>query len=166
MVTQKKIIIHENNKYLEFQSKGNASQFAIPFAKHLCIGKGYDIGYCKEAWKFPDAIGIDLKNDSNYHAMNLPDVQVDYIYSSHCLEHLESWIEAIEYWTTKIKKNGVLFLYLPHYSQTYWRPWNNKKHRHIIESIHVKDLLIHLKYKEIFISGVDLNNSFMAVGYK
>jgi hypothetical protein len=27
-----------------------------------------------------------------------------------------------------LNENGTLFLYLPDYSQEYWRPWNNKKH--------------------------------------
>jgi len=42
------ILIHENKLYPLFQSKGNAAQFAIPFAKYICKGTGYDIGYCKE----------------------------------------------------------------------------------------------------------------------
>lgn len=158
-------VYHEGNKYLSFQAEGNASQFAIPYAKHVCIGEGYDIGYCKKEWKFPNASGID--HDCNgYHAMNLPDRIVDYIYSSHCLEHLDSWVEAVEYWTKYIKDNGVLFLYLPHYSQTYWRPWNNRKHKHIIEPQHIKDLMEKLNYKHITVSSVDLNNSFMIMGIK
>ena len=50
----------KDSKYPLFQSFGNASQFSIPFAKYYCKGLGYDIGFCKEEWKFPGAIGIDL----------------------------------------------------------------------------------------------------------
>ena len=74
----------EGDKYPLFQTKGNASQFSIPFAKYFCKGKGYDIGFCKEEWKFPGAIGIDIGLNNGYDANNLPEEQIDYIYSSHC----------------------------------------------------------------------------------
>ena len=79
------IIEFKNKKYPYFQSIGNASQFAIPFAKHICIGKGYDIGCMKNEWAFPGSIPIDLSFDDDYHAKNLPENNVDYIFSSHCL---------------------------------------------------------------------------------
>ena len=75
----------KNNKYPLFQSKGNASQFSIPYALHYCKGTGYDIGFCKEEWKFPGAIGIDENKGDGFNANKLPDDLVDYIYSSHCL---------------------------------------------------------------------------------
>lgn len=34
--------------YPKFQTEGNASQFAIPFALHVCKGLGYDIGCMKK----------------------------------------------------------------------------------------------------------------------
>jgi len=48
------------------------------------------------------------------------------MYSSHCLEHVDNWTNILEYWISKLKTNGILFLYLPDFSQKYWRPWNNK----------------------------------------
>ena len=47
------IIKYENEKYPAFQAEGNASQFALSYAKHFCKGIGYDIGFCKEEWKYP-----------------------------------------------------------------------------------------------------------------
>ena len=46
-------IMHDGNHYPLFQAQGNASQFAIPFAKHLCKGEGLDIGCMKKEWSFP-----------------------------------------------------------------------------------------------------------------
>jgi predicted SAM-dependent methyltransferase len=152
--------------YPEFQSKGFASQFAIPFAKHFCSGIGLDIGCNRIEWALPGAIPIDPLINCGNDAMKLNYTELDYIYSSHCLEHLDSWVEAVEYWTKLIKKGGCLFLYLPDYSQTYWRPWNNKKHKHIIEKNHLYDLLNKLGYTTIIQSGVDLNNSYMTVCIK
>lgn len=157
------IIIFDNDVYPKFQSEGNASQFSIPFAKHFCKGIGYDIGYCKEEWKFPGAIGIDKNLNNNYDANNLPDEQVDYIYSSHCLEHVDNWIETLELWISKLKDDGILFLYLPDFSQKYWRPWNNRKHKHCFTSEIIKEFLRDKNMKNILVSGVDLNNSFMIV---
>ena len=153
----------KDNKYLHFQSQGNASQFAIPYAKHYCKGVGYDIGFCKEEWKFPDAIGIDLSLDNGYHADNLPDEEVDYIYSSHCLEHVDNWVSTLELWISKLKKDGVLFLYLPDFSQVYWRPWHNRKHKHCFTPNIIKTFLQDKGMKNIYCSGIDLNNSFMVV---
>ena len=156
-------IEHEGSSYLSFQANGNASRFIIPFAKEVCKGSGYDIGYCKEEWKLPGAIGIDIGDGSGFHANNLPEGLVDYIFSSHCLEHVENWIDTIEYWLTKLKAGGCLCLYLPDYSQTYWRPWNNRKHRSIMNPQYIVDLLKKKNCKNIFVTGVDLNNSFAIV---
>jgi SAM-dependent methyltransferase len=160
-----KEIVYNNKNYPYFQALGNASQFAIPFAKFYCSGVGVDIGFCKEEWKFPGAIGAEYSDTSNdYSAWNLPK-DLDYIYSSHCLEHLDCWHEALAYWKSKLKPTGVMFLYLPDPSQEYWLPWNNKKHRHILHCSDVVKCLQHLGFNKVISSGVDLNNSYMVVAY-
>lgn len=153
-------------KYPAFQAEGNAAQFAIPYAKHSCVGKGYDIGCMKKEWAFPGAIPIDLCFDDPWDALNLPDEKVDYIFSSHCLEHLSDWVKVLDYWTTCLKPEGVMFLYLPDYSQEYWRPWNNRKHFNIFTPEIIKDYMLHSKFENVYASGVDLNNAFMVMGNK
>jgi SAM-dependent methyltransferase len=160
------MIEYNGKQYPDFQSEGNASQFAIPFAKKFCKGVGYDIGCNRVEWSFPYSIPIDLNFKNGYDAYNLYDDTVDYIYSSHCLEHLPDWITALDYWTEKLKVGGILFLYLPHYNQEYWRPWNNRKHLHIFTSEIIKDYMINRGYINIFNSERDLNDSFMIVGEK
>ena len=160
-----KTIEFNNKKYPHFQAEGNASQFAIPFAKHFCVGEGYDIGCNRAEWSFPGSHPIDLIFQDPWDAYNLPDKQVDYIYSSHCLEHLPDWVKALDYWKTKLKwDGGVLFLYLPHYNQEYWRPWNNRKHTHIFTPEIMTDYMKDRGYSDIFCSDRDLNDSFMIVG--
>ena len=153
----------DKEKYPILQTVGYASQFAIPYAKHYCKGCGYDIGFCKEEWKFPNAIGIDYTMHNDYDATHLPDNEVDYIYSSHCLEHVDDWVITLEYWISKIRSGGILFLYLPDFSQKYWRPWNNRKHKHCLTREIIREFLIDHKMKNILVSGIDLNNSFMVV---
>jgi len=152
--------------YPAFQAEGNAAQFAIPFAKHLCKGEGLDIGCMKEEWAFPGAIPIDLDFDDEWHAMNLPDKKYDYIFSSHCLEHINDWVGTLDYWGEHLKENGVMFVYMPHYTQTYWRPWNNRKHVNTLSPHILYDYYTARSYKHSWCTGPDLNNSFYAVAVK
>lgn len=160
------VINYRDVKYPSFQADGNAAQYAIPFAKNVCIGEGYDIGCMKKEWSFPGSIPIDLSFDDDYDAMNLPKIGVDYIFSSHCLEHLENWVDVMDYWYSALNDNGTLFLYLPDYSQEYWRPWNNKKHKNIFTAEIIRDYMKQRGYINIFNSGADLLNSFMIMGQK
>ena len=160
------VIQYKGDQYPYFQSIGNASQFAIPFAQHFCIGKGYDIGCMKVDWAYPGSIPIDLSFNDPWDANHLPEGQVDYIFSSHCLEHVPDWAGTLLYWTEKIRSGGTLFLYLPHYDQKYRRPWNNRKHLHTFVPGMIVDFMQDNGYTNIFSSQRDLNHSFIVVGEK
>lgn len=152
--------------YPEYQSKGNAARWIMPFAKEWCKGEGYDIGCNREEWAFPGAELIDITLNNGYDAYNLPDKQVDYIFSSHCLEHLNDWVGALDYWEYKLKEGGTLFLYLPHSSQKYWHPCNNRKH---ISSFNEDIFNEYLSQSwqwdrdKCKITGSDLNDSFCVI---
>lgn len=161
-----KTIDFKGEKYPEFQSMGFSSKFAFPFALEVCKGRGYDIGCSKLEWSLPGSIPIDLSMPDEYDAFNLPYVDIDYIFSSHCLEHIPNWVDALDCWFNALREEGVLFLYLPDYSQVYWRPWHNRKHVNIFTPEIIKAYLVDKGYKNVFVSGVDLNNSFMAMGSK
>lgn len=119
------------------------------------------------------------RDEDEVDAMNLPAFTIpngignkhtlitmfDFIFSSHCLEHIDTpWFKVLEYWKSRIVDGGVIFLYLPDYSQEYWRPWNNRKHLHVFTPEVMKDAFESLGMKKIFVSGVDMNNSFAIVG--
>jgi SAM-dependent methyltransferase len=186
--------INYNGKdYPLFQSKGYSSQFVIPFAKQLCKGIGLDVGCNRVDWMFAGDIITDKNlrdyktwlNDlvgscyiqnsfpidpvlNGYDALNFPEecYDLDYIFSSHCLEHLYDWVDVLDYWTSKLKNGGTIFLYLPDYSQEYWRPWNNRKHINIFSQEIIVDYLKDRRYSFIKSTGVDLNNSFIVVAEK
>lgn len=160
--------IHYNGEnYPAFQASGFAARFAFPFAAELCNGVGYDIGCNRKEWCLPFAIPIDPLIDWTVDAYNLPDRTVDFIFSSHCLEHLRNWVEALDYWATKIRSGGILFLYLPHPTQQYWLPWGNKKHIHILFPEVIEQYLRDRQvWKNIFVTGRDLNHSFYVVAEK
>lgn len=162
------IITFKENNYPAFQASGNAARFCMAFALEVCKGTGFDIGYSKEEWKLPGAFGVEPEITPHHHATNLPaTIPIDYIFSSHCLEHVHNWVDCLDYWTTVIKQGGVLFLYLPDYSQVYWRPYHNRKHIHSFTPEIIKDYFMQSgKYKNIFVSGIDANNSFTAFAEK
>jgi len=49
---------------------------------------------------------------------------LEYVFSSHVLEHILEWQLTLEYWVSLLKTGGVLFLYLPHVSIPNWHPDN------------------------------------------
>lgn len=164
-------IQHNNKNYPIFQSEGFAAQFAFPFAKKVCIGHGLDIGCNRKEWAFVDGSGvpalmIDKVFENEYDAYNLPPTQFDYIFSSHCLEHLPDWVGAIDYWQTKLKVGGTLFLYLPHPLQSYWKPWHNRKHLHSLYPEMIQEYLVDRGWSKIFVTGCDLNHSFVVIAEK
>jgi predicted SAM-dependent methyltransferase len=156
-------ISFNDKEYLKLQSTGNAARFIIPFAKELCNGVGYDIGCNRVEWSLPGSTPIDLTFNNGYDAKYLPEELVDYIFSSHTLEHISDWVGVLNYWLDKIKVGGVIFLYLPDYSQEYWRPWNNRKHINVLNKDVIIDFFKSKNVKKIFYGDVDLNNSFTIV---
>lgn len=164
-------VIEFNGKpYPMLTAQGFAAQYAFPFANKFCKGVGYDIGCNRKEWSLSGSIPIDpALPDCGYDAYKLPPMQVDYIFSSHCLEHLPDWVGALDYWNKALRLEGVLFLYLPHPEQEYWLPFNNRKHLHSLTPSIIK------KYFEArremwslsFVTeGHDLNYSFYAVAQK
>src|ERR1700691_3165500 len=90
-------------------------------------GRGIDVG----AGTFkvlPQAIAVDDCSHSHMFGYPIsPDVRakaddlslfathsLDYVYSSHLLEHLNEPVKALKEWWRVIKPKGYLVLYLPH----------------------------------------------------
>lgn len=159
-------ITFNGDTYPAFQAEGFSSRFIFPFAQEYCEGIGYDIGCSKDEWALPGAIPIDIKFNDEWDAFYLPDRSVDFIFSSHCLEHISDWVRALQYWTSKLKVDGRMFLYLPHYDQQYWRPWNNRKHLHVFTPEIITDILTDFGYSNLESTGRDLNHSFAVTGVK
>lgn len=166
-----KTLVYKGKVYPSFQADGFAAQYAFPFAKLICTGTGVDVGCCKEEWKLPGAIAIDPQLNE-YHATKFPYAlagELDYIFSSHCLEHVPDWVGALDYWNSQLKPRGKIFLYLPHPGQEYWKPWNNRKHIHYLHPDMIKDYLSNSgkwNRDKVFVKGPDLNDSYYAVAEK
>lgn len=165
--------IHFNGKkYPKLQSQGFASQYSFALAKQILpqIGIIYDIGFSNPAWQYPGSIGIDISKEDDFHAMNLPDQMADGIYSSHCLEHLDDYVSVLEYWNSRLKHNGILFMYLPNCDyQEYWQPTSNRKHKIYMNPALMQKYFagtINMWWNVFVTEGYDLNGSFYCIAQK
>jgi len=96
-----KTLSFRDKNYPEFISNGYHARFIMPVAEEI-IGEdrlGVDVGCKHRAWAYPGSICIDTSFEDGFHATNLPHFgALDYIFSSHCLEHITGWREVLEYW--------------------------------------------------------------------
>lgn len=145
----------------DYLKHGNAMQYVAPIALKFCQGRGLDVGCGK--WPLPGAIPVELKDGGD--AMELPHGQFDYVFSSHCLEHLVNPIAALEHWKSRLRPGGVLFLYLPDSAMTYWRPQHCRKHLHTWRPEDMAQILRDLGFVNVLHSERDLAWSFSVVGF-
>ena len=91
-------------------------------AQRYCKGKGADIG--AGYWPLPGAIPVDIERGPGVGRVisDFEDGSLDFIFSSHCLEHIEDWRSTLSEWVRKVKTGGIVFLYLPHPECEIWHP--------------------------------------------
>jgi SAM-dependent methyltransferase len=155
------IFEYKGQAYPEYLRHGGARLYIDQVAEHFCRGRGLDIG----AGQCPlrGAIAVDVDGDQD--AMCLRDHKYDYIFSSHCLEHLTDPIGALEHWKSRLRHGGVLFLYLPHPDMAYWLPQNNRKHLHSWYPFQMRDIIKDLGFVNVMNSERDMYWSFSVVGF-
>jgi SAM-dependent methyltransferase len=156
-------MIYEYNGELfpDYLKTGNACRFIAPVAETFCQGRGLDVGAGK--WPLKGAMPVELKDGGD--AMDLPEGKFDYIFSSHCLEHLENPVAALKHWKERLRFAGVLFLYLPHPEMSYWLPQNCQKHLHSWAPASMARLVSDLGFKRVIHSQRDMYWSFSVVGF-
>lgn len=99
--------------------KSHKRRVSIGFYENYLVGKGIDVGYRGDT---PDAepitegtIGVDL-DYPGYDGYTFPfkDEEFDFVYSSHCLEHLDKpghfYLENMRV----VKKGGFIIIAVPH----------------------------------------------------
>ena len=74
--------------------------------------------------KKPGAIPVDAWHGpgTGRGVLDFDDQSLDYVFSSHCLEHIENWHETLDKLVKKLKIDGFIFLYLPHPECAIWHP--------------------------------------------
>ncbi len=94
-------------------SKARARREREGFFHKYCQGNGIDIG----AGIDPITSNVmvwDIYNGDATYMQGLPDSVFDYVYSSHCLEHVCSPFLALKNWWRILKPGGHLILLVPH----------------------------------------------------
>jgi hypothetical protein len=102
------------SKYPEILNRGNACEGIKNYALKFCQGYGLDVG--SSQWPLPGATA----SDENHPKFN--EGPFDFVFSSHCLEHIVDWGAALKQWTECLLPGGTFFLYLPHPAMEHWRP--------------------------------------------
>jgi len=144
--------IYKDKFYPDYLTVGGAS-FAIhrEALKH-CTGDGIDIG--AGYWPLPKAEPVDIWRGpgADNSLDNYPEHSLDFIFSSHCLEHIENWREALATWVVRLKFGGRIFLYLPHPDCAIWHPGSpfiNDGHKWIPTPDVLQEALIDLNCEPI-----------------
>ncbi len=113
----------------------------VPYTR----GLGLDLG-CGPHKAFPHFIGIDSGADTKLFGIQMqPDLRMpcehlhtfatnsmDFVFSSHLLEHIEDFKAALREWFRVVKVGGHLCLYLPHkdFYPNRGEPGANPDHKH------------------------------------
>lgn len=94
-------------------------------------GSGIDIG-CGPDPVMPGVVAFDQAQGDANHVTRYFDRQFDYVYASHCLEHMVDPRAAIAEWWALVKPGGVLFVIVPDedlYEQGVWPSRFNPDHK-------------------------------------
>jgi len=82
------------------------------FENSILTGRGIDIG-CGPDPVSPNARKFDVEDGDANDILHFVDDRFDFVYSSHCLEHMNDPKKALLDWWTLVKPGGHLFLIVP-----------------------------------------------------
>jgi SAM-dependent methyltransferase len=95
-------------------SKAKKRRLKEGFFEKYTKGKGLDIGFGGDPIT-SNVMGYDFEHGDALYLDGLKsDEKFDFVYSSHCLEHMPNPGLALKKWWERVKKGGYLIIYLPH----------------------------------------------------
>jgi SAM-dependent methyltransferase len=119
--------IYKSTKYYPDYIKHGAAVEGVKYlAQKYCKGKGVDVGAGN--WSIDGAKAVENNENETAYKLLENDESLDYVFSSHLLEHLDKPQVAIEEWSKKLKSGGILFMYLPHPACHMWKKENLSEH--------------------------------------
>lgn len=143
----------EYKKYPYYFIVGNASLFCLDDAKRYCKGKGIDVG--GSIYPFPGARIVENNREENALSISDANDSLDYVFTSHCVEHLSKKEQSIfiSECSRVIKKNGILYIYMPIENASLWKPELMKVHKQISDSESIIDLCISNGFKALAVNS-------------
>lgn len=153
--------------YPDYLNDNNAMQHIVEYAKNFCKGRGVDLGGGQN--QYPGSINLDVKEGQDIEAIDNYGSNLDYIFSSHFLEHTDDPHKVLEKCYTSLREGGTLFLYLPHPDMLYWRPSNpymqgRYGHKHVLIPSEVFRSLIDIGFSiEVKTNSPDYYYSYYVV---
>ncbi|AZG14084.1 MULTISPECIES: class I SAM-dependent methyltransferase [Cupriavidus] len=111
------------------------------YATRYFVGDGLDVGggidsIALFAEMFPamrHVFVFDRQHGDAQYLERVPDASFDFVYSSHCLEHVVDPSVAIRHWIRVVKPGGYLVIQVPDedlYEQGHWPSRFNSDHKH------------------------------------
>jgi SAM-dependent methyltransferase len=97
----------------------------------LLSGDGIDIGAGPDLIS-PNAVRFDQEQGDANKVDEYFDRQFDFVFSSHCLEHMYDPVDAMRRWWSLVKPGGHMILLVPDedlYEQGYWPSIFNEDHK-------------------------------------
>lgn len=135
----------EGLQKIKILSQHNSMQFVEFDALRWCRGRGVDVGGGPSP--LPGARAINDNDFENAYRITESTGSLDYVFSSHCLEHLEEPRRALKEWIRVLKQGGTLYLYFPHPDYMPWRVASMPKwHKH---NLYLLDVLAMLEAVDV-----------------
>jgi SAM-dependent methyltransferase len=111
------------------------------FVDTYFVGEGLDVGAGADGLGtlthlFPRMIRVrhwDLPDGDAQYLATIPDDSVDFVHSSHCLEHLVHPATALGHWLRVVRPGGYVVVTIPDedlYEQGVWPSTFNSDHKH------------------------------------
>lgn len=116
---------------------GDGLRYIYKLAEKFCRGKGLDVGasmFKSKCMSLPGAIPVDTAIHGSGSAEDLSQYHnagINYILSSHCLEHLSDPELAVREARKVLSEGGIFFLYLPFPGHHPWDPLLNSAVRSV-----------------------------------
>ena len=146
--------------------------------KSYLKGDGIDIG-CGNDPVFNHVIPFDQQHGDANHISKYIDKKLDFVFSSHCLEHMHNPYHVIKEWYSILKPGGYLFILVPDedlYEQGHFPSRYNSDHKSTFtiakkqswspKSVNVKDLAESLNGEIISIKLQDNNYDYQLQTHK
>lgn len=102
-----------------------------PLEHSVLVGEGIDIG-CGPDPVLPGVTPFDLAQGDANEILRHVRRRFDFVYASHCLEHMRDPRAAVAQWWELVKPGGVLFVIVPDedlYEQGFWPSRFNRDHK-------------------------------------